>query len=184
MKRLWRKRRNANFPDFTKWQNIFSISGKIFGKTDHFSSYDALPSNFKATLVPENIHNFVKFFFSKFCSFFINHISYFMKVWEISASAILIADDIISGWFVATSDITYCQRLPSSAKKGLHQIYRRETAVIWNYWNGLKISTLTLCSWNVVCKGKWIYGRHNHLDSMLFSVQVIFSRSNSTLQPF
>ena len=83
---------------------------------DHFSSYNALPSNFKATLVPENIHNFANFFFSKFCSFFIYHISYFMKVWEISASAILIADDIISGWFPATSDIKYCQRLPSSAK--------------------------------------------------------------------
>ena len=41
------------------------------------------------------------------------------------------------------------QVLPKTSlfrKNGLHQIYRRETAVIWNYWNGLKISTLILSS--------------------------------------
>ena len=51
-------------------------------------------------------------FFSKCCTFFIH----FMKVWDISAAAMLIVDDIISDWFLATSDIKYCQRLPSSAK--------------------------------------------------------------------
>ena len=42
------------------------------------------------------------------------------------------------------------QVLPKTSlfrKNGLHQIYRKETAVIWNYWNGLKISiNVILCS--------------------------------------
>ena len=81
---------NGAMHDFTKWQNIFSLSGKIiFGKTLPLFSLMHSLQILSQENSPENSHNFVNFYF------FI----YFMatETFQRLHSAMLIADDIISG---------------------------------------------------------------------------------------
>ena len=115
-------------------------------------------------------------------SFFLKilHLFHIFHKGLVSASAMLIVDDIISGWFPATSDIKYCQRLPSSAKKDYIRFTKGRRLSLGIIEMGWKCQ-----HWFHVheCKGKWTHeGQQNIYPQCYF--QYMSFAADPTLQPF